>query len=243
MNAPLDFTGDSVLVTGGSKGIGLAIARAFRDAGAEVAITGTRPSAGDYQDDLSGFSYRQALLEDSASVDALIAATDRVDVLINNAGTAVEPPAALTPDGFEKNIDINLNSVFRLSQGLRDRLKSRPGSIVNIASMYSYFGSAAVPGYGASKSAIVQLTKTLAALYASDGIRVNAIAPGWIATDLTAGSRSSEARSRPIVDRTPMRRWGKPEEIAGTALYLASDDLAGFVTGVTIPVDGGYSAV
>ena len=242
MSVTLDYSGHAVLVTGGSNGIGLAIARAFSDAGAEVSITGTRAGGGDYEEDLSGFSYRQVLVEDGEAVDALITATERVDVLVNNAGTAIRAPAALTPEGFEKNIAINLNSVFRLCQGLHGKLKSRPGSIINIASMTSYFASPRVPGYGASKSAILQMTKTLGTLYAADGIRVNAIAPGWIETNLTVPVRAAEELNRPIVERTPMARWGKPQEMAGTALYLASDDLASFVTGVTIPVDGGFSA-
>jgi len=242
MTATFDFSGCAALVTGGSNGIGLAIARAFQAAGAEVSITGTKANVDAYEEDLSQFSYRQVLVEDGESVDALIAATKRVDVLVNNAGTAVRAPEALTPAGFEKNIAINLSSVFRLCQGLHGKLSSRPGSIVNIASMYSYYGSARIPGYGASKAAILQMTKTLAVLYADDGIRVNAIAPGWVETNLTARTRSSAEASRPITERTPMGRWARPDEIAGTALYLASDDLASFVTGVTIPVDGGYGA-
>ena len=241
MTATFDFSGCAVLVTGGSNGIGLAIAQHFANAGAEVAITGTKASASDYASDLSRFSYRQVLLEDSASVEAMIAATERVDVLVNNGGTAIAPPEGFTPEGFEKNMAINLNSVFRTCQGLHDKLKVKPGSIINIASMFSTFASPFIPGYGASKSAIVQLTKTLGALYAGDGIRVNAIAPGWIETNLTAGMWDNENPSDPIVERTPMGRWGKSGEIAGTALYLASSDLASFVTGVTIPVDGGYS--
>ena len=241
MPVTFDFSGYAVLVTGGSNGIGLAIARSFADAGAEVCITGTRSDINDYQDDLTSFCYRQVLVEDSEAIDALIAATKRIDVLVNNAGTAIRAPETYTPEGFEKNIAINLNSVYRLCQGLRHRLQSRPGSIINIASMTSYFASPRVPGYGASKAAILQMTKTLGALYAGDGIRVNAIAPGWIETNLTASLRNTEELSRPIVERTPMKRWGKPEEIAGSALYLASDELASFVTGVTIPVDGGFS--
>ncbi len=242
MAATIDFSGYAVLVTGGSNGIGRAIAQAFRDSGAVVCITGTKSSVGDYDADLSAFSYRQARLEDSTSVDALIAATERVDVLINNAGIGIGRPESLTPEGFDTNLTVNLNAVFRLCQGLHGRLVARPGSVINIASMYSYFGSPWGPAYGASKAAIVNMTKSLAALYADDGIRVNAIAPGWIETNLTAEIYTSPERSRQIIERTPMRRWGKPEEIAGTALYLASDDLANFVTGVTIPVDGGYSA-
>jgi len=236
----LDFTGTAALVTGGSNGIGLAIATAFADAGADVTITGMRAAAGDYDHDLSRFAYRQMRAEDSVQVDALIAATDRVDVLVNNAGTAIRGDEALTPEGFDRNLQINLNAVYRMCHGLRSKLAARPGSIVNIASMTSYISAPRVPGYGASKAAILQLTKTLATLYAGDGIRVNAIAPGWIATNLTVPVRSSDALCEPIIARTSMGRWGKPEEMAGTALYLASDALAGFVTGVTIPVDGGF---
>ncbi|MEM7190578.1 MAG: SDR family oxidoreductase [Pseudomonadota bacterium] len=238
----LDFTGQQVLVTGGSNGIGQAIARGFADAGADVAITGTRADASDYDTDLSGLSYRQLLVQDAAMIDAFIADTGSLDVLVNNAGNTVRGAEGQTPEGFEYNIDINLNSVFRLCQGFRDRLAKRPGSIVNIASMTSYIASPRVPGYGASKAAVLQLTQTLGELYAPDGIRVNAIAPGWIETNLTQAVRNMDGFTDKIIDRTPMSRWGKPEEMAGTALYLASPELAGFVTGVTIPVDGGYIA-
>lgn len=241
MSAKFDFSGHAVLVTGGTTGIGRAIANAFSIAGADVSITGTRPNASDYEDDLTEFSYAQVLLEDSDSVDQFIAETDRVDVLVNNAGAAIDPPLSLTPSGFEKNLAINLSSVFRICQGLHDHLLTKPGNIINIASIYSYFGSAWGPGYGASKSAIVSLTKSLGVLYADDGVRVNAIAPGWIETNMSADSRNAEEPNRRIIERTPMGRWGKPHELAGTALYLASDDLAGFVTGATIAVDGGWS--
>ncbi len=242
MDAEFNFTNRSVLVTGGSNGIGLAIARGFAAAGARVLVTGTRARAEDYGARLEGLGYRQARMEDDASIDALIASIDRLDVLVNNAGTAVRGAEALTPEGFERNVRINLNAVYRLCHGLRPRLAARPGAVVNIASMTSYFASPRVPGYGASKAAIVQLTKSLAALWAQDGIRVNALAPGWIATDLTQVVRETESLNRAILDRTPMGRWGRPEELAGPAMFLASDAAAGFVTGVTIPVDGGYSA-
>jgi len=241
MTATFDYSGYAVLVTGGTRGIGRAIAGAFAGAGAEVTVTGTRGDASAYEEGLSGFGYRQARMEDPSSVDALIAATARVDVLVNNAGTVIRQPEGLMPDAFERTVAVNLSAVFRLCQGLSVKLKARPGCIVNIASMFSYFASPHAPGYGAGKTAIVQLTKSLAALYADDGIRVNAIAPGWTETDLTAPIKADAARDRAVIARTPMGRWARPAEIAGTALYLASDDIAGFVTGVTIPVDGGYS--
>lgn len=141
MTASFDYSGYRVLATGGSNGIGLAIARAFRDAGAEVTITGTRASAQDYEEDLSGFAYRRVMMEEAGEVDELIASTEALDVLVNNAGTAIRAPDAFTPEGFARNIEINLNSVYRLCMGLRDRLAARPGSIVNIASMTSYVSS------------------------------------------------------------------------------------------------------
>ncbi|MEO1494723.1 MAG: SDR family oxidoreductase [Pseudomonadota bacterium] len=240
--ASFDYSGHAVLVTGGSNGIGHAIARAFAEAGADVTITGTRASVDDYQTDLSGLGYRPLRVEDATEVDAFIAETGALDVLVNNAGNAVRGDEGQTPEGFELNMEINLNSVFRLCQGLRSKLAQRPGAIVNIASMTSYLASPRVPGYGASKAAVLQLTKTLGELYAPDGIRVNAIAPGWIETNLTQAPRTMDGFTQTVIERTPMRRWGRPQDLAGTALYLASADLAGFVTGVTIPVDGGYIA-
>jgi len=243
MTATFDFSGKAVLVTGASSGIGLAIAEGFRSAGASVSVTGTRAAAADYPGDLSGFAYHGVDLREAAAVDALAASFDRLDVLVNNAGMTYRAAEALVPENFETVIDVNLNAVYRLCQRLRPLLQASDGAIINIASMTSYFGSPRVPGYGASKAAVLQLTKSLAALYAADGIRVNAIAPGWIETKLTVPVRETEQLNRPIIERTPLGRWGQPAEMAGTALFLASPDAAGFITGVTIPVDGGYSAV
>lgn len=243
MGVSFDYSGYAVVVTGGSNGIGYAVARAFKAAGADVTITGTRAIAAEYDTDLSGLSYRQLIVEDADAVDAFAAGLDRADVLVNNAGGAVRGDDAHSPEGFERNIDINLNSVFRLSQGLRGALAERPGSIINIASVTSYLASPRVPGYGASKAAVLQLTKSLGELYAPEGIRVNAIAPGWTETNLTKPLHDLNDFDKGIIARTPLGRWAKPEEMTGTVLYLASPDLASFVTGVTIPVDGGYIAV
>ena len=243
MTASFDFSGSEVLVTGGSNGIGQAIARGFHAAGARVSITGTKASAGDYADDLSAFSYHGVNMLDVPAVEALAASFDRLDVLVNNAGTTFRGAAALEPENFEATIDINLNSVYRLCHRLQPKLAASGGSIINIASMTSYFGSPRGPGYGASKSAILQMTKSLGALWAESGVRVNAIAPGWISTNLTAPIQDMPEIADPILQRTPMGRWGRPDEMIGTALFLASSDAAGFITGVTIPVDGGYCAL
>ena len=240
MSAQFDFSGKSVLVTGGSSGIGLAIAQGFLDAGAGVTVTGTADDTSGYPADLSAFTYHGVNMLDVDGVEALAGSFDSLGVLVNNAGMTFRGEEALLPENFEATIDINLNAVYRLSHRLHPLLKISGGSIINIASMTSYFGSPRVPGYGASKSAILQMTMTLGALWAKDGVRVNAIAPGWIDTKMTGPVQANPAIADPIVARTPMDRWGRPEEMAGTALFLASNDIASFVTGVTIPVDGGY---
>lgn len=240
--ATFDFSGKAVLVTGGSSGIGLAIAQAFAKAGAAVTITGTKAAASDYPDDLGAFAYRQCDMTDTDQVEALAAATDRLDVLVNNAGTNIRGAQAFEPDSFATLIDLHLNSVFRLSMRLAPKLFETRGSVVNIASMTTYFGSPHAPGYGAAKAAVAQLTKTLAGLWADKGVRVNAIAPGWVATKLTGPVQNNEDFNRRILERTFMDRWSEPEEMAGPVLFLADNDAASFVTGVTLPVDGGYSS-
>ena len=184
MTATFDFSGHAVLVTGRTSGIGLAIARAFRDAGAQVAITGTRAGPGDYDVDLSGLAYQRADMADLEALPGLAASFPRLDVLVNNAGTAVrEDP--LSETAFERTIDINLNSVYRLSHLFRERLKVGPGSIVNIASMTSYFASPRVPGYGASKAAVRSWGEGLRGRLRPHGIAVNVICPGFVVSRIT----------------------------------------------------------
>jgi len=242
-----DFAGRAALVTGGSSGIGNAIARAFRDAGAAVTVTGTRAAAADYGTDMAGMDYRRLGMADRAGIAALAAGLPALDILVNNAGMAIRGEAGYAPDAFEAVLDVNLNGAWRLAHGVLPLLEAsgrdgRGPSVVNIASMTSFFSSPRTLGYGASKAAIVQVTQTLATVWAPAGIRVNAVAPGWIATPLTTGVRANETVNRQIIERTPMARWGLPEEIAGAVLFLASD-AAGFVTGTTLPVDGGFSAM
>ena len=176
----------------------------------------------------------------STALERVVDDAGPLDVLINCAGTALREREH-TADGFEEVIRINLLSAQRACFAAQAGLKAKGGSIVNIASMSSYAGFPTVPGYGASKTAIVSLTKSLAMLWAADGIRVNAIAPGWVETNLTAAVQADKTRFNAIIARTPMRRFSKPDEMAGAVLFLTSVQ-AGFITGVTLPVDGGYSA-
>lgn len=241
------YTGARVLVTGGTSGIGYAIATAFADAGATVTVTGTRPAATDYDCELSRFAYRQLQVEDRAQVDAVAAGLDGLDILVNNAG-AVWPGgrSEYEPETFERAIRINLLAGYNMSHACREKLAAstlRGGSsIIGIASLSSYFAVAVVPGYGAAKAALVQLAKTLATEWADDGIRVNNVAAGHTITRMTGHMPDDEQANASVIGRTPLKRWGEPEEIAAAVLFLASAQ-ASFVTGETLIVDGGYSVV
>lgn len=240
-----DFSGCRVLVTGGTSGIGAAIAAAFREAGAQVTITGTRPSPSDYPQDLSGSTYRGLELTDPAAIERCAASLETLDVLVNNAGANFPGGRnEAEPDVFEEAVAINLFGAYRLAVACHPHLaRSRlegGASCINLASMSSYFAVPIVPGYGAAKAAIVQMTKNLAVRWASDGVRVNAVAPGLVESKMTAPMKGVEALERPHMERTPLRRWGTPEDIAPTVLFLASP-AARFITGQTLPVDGGYS--
>ncbi len=245
MGLSFDFGGRRVLVTGGTSGIGLAVASDFANSGAEVIITGTRDASENYDADLSALDYRRLEITDSEGIEALAASFDRLDVLVNNAGRSLPGGRSeYEPEVFEQAIAINLTGAFRLSMALHGALKasSAPGgaAVVNLASMASYFGITIVPGYGAAKAGIVQMTKTLAAAWAADGVRVNAVAPGHVVTNMTRPMAESEEMSRPALERTPMGRWGEAREVSPALLFLASP-AASFITGQTLAVDGGYS--
>lgn len=244
-NPRFDYHGAQALVTGATSGIGAGIAAAYRDAGAEVTITGTRASASEYSADLAGYRYLQLRLEDNQDIERVAAALPRLDILVNNAGGNFAAQNEYEPEIFERSVRVNLLSAYRMAHACRPKLagsRLRGGaSIVGIASMTSYFAVEVVPGYGAAKGGLVQLTKTLAVAWAKERIRVNAVACGLIHSRMTDGFLSMPD-SEPSRLRTPMQRFGTPVEVAGAVLFLTSE-AAGFITGQTLPVDGGFSVM
>ncbi|HEX6723512.1 MAG TPA: SDR family oxidoreductase, partial [Burkholderiaceae bacterium] len=227
------MTKRTVLITGATSGIGAGIARAFAAAGDAVVATGATEAEVVAARGQSGIDARQLDVRDDAAVRALVEGLGELDVVVNCAGV-IRRNAEHDPAVFADTLDINLTGTMRVCAAARAGLKARAGCIVNTASMLSFFGGPLVPGYSASKGGVAQLTKSLAIAYAADGIRVNAIAPGWIATPLTQALQDDPARSGPIVARTPLGRWGTPEDVAGPVLFLCSD-AARFVTGVVLP--------
>lgn len=240
-----DFSGTHVVVTGGSNGIGLGIATAFADSGADVTITGTRAASSEYDHDLSRFDYRPLDMRDSEALAAFAGSLDSLDVLVNNAGANLVARNEWQPDVFEEAVRINLFGSFHLAVTCKELVAKSAldggGSILNIASMSAFIAVPLVPGYGAAKAGIVQITKNLGVAWARDNVRVNAVAPGLIESNMTSVMKGIEALEKPEMDRTPMGRWGTPEDIAPAYLFLASP-AARFITGQTLCVDGGYSA-
>jgi NAD(P)-dependent dehydrogenase (short-subunit alcohol dehydrogenase family) len=228
-----------VLVTGGTSGIGAGIASAFVAEGARVWATGaTAAEVESAKAARPAVEHRVLDVRDGGAVSSLVQSLGELDVVVNCAGV-INRGTEHEAEAFARTVDINLNGTMRVCAAARPGLVARRGCIVNTASMLSFFGGGLVPGYSASKGGVAQLTKSLAIAYAVDGIRVNAVAPGWIATPLTQALQDDPARSAPILARTPLGRWGTPEDIAGPVLFLCSP-AARFVTGVVLPVDGGY---
>jgi 2-dehydro-3-deoxy-D-gluconate 5-dehydrogenase len=246
-----DLTGRVAVVTGGNGGIGRGIALGLAEAGAAVAVWGRNDGKNQsVLSELKAIGVRSmGLVVDMTNRAGLEPAVNRVEselgsinILVNNAGVASLSGGVMNekPEDWDRVIETQLNSVFLLSKlAAQSMMRQKSGKIINIASMYSFFGSGLVPSYSAAKGGIVQLTKSMAIEFAPHNIQVNAIAPGWIETDMTAPVRTTPMNDE-IIARTPAGRWGQPEEVAGAAVYLASR-ASDFVTGDTIRVDGGYA--
>jgi len=246
-----DLTGRVAVVTGGNGGIGRGIALGLAEAGAAVAVWGRNDEKNQrVLSESKAIGVRSmALMVDMTNRAGLGPAVDKVqselgsvNILVNNAGIASLSGGVMNekPEDWDRVIETQLSSVFLLSKlAAQSMIRQKIGKIINIASMYSFFGSGLVPSYSAAKGAIVQLTKSMAIEFAPHNIQVNAIAPGWIETDMTAPVRTTPMNDE-ILARTPAGRWGQPEEVAGAAVYLAAR-ASDFVTGDTILVDGGYA--
>jgi 3-oxoacyl-[acyl-carrier protein] reductase len=238
----LDFTGKRVLVIGGSSGIGNGIARAFLARGAEVHVWGTRERKEDYSRDegsvLDGLHYHKVDLGHGEELAAYDPPFDRLDVLVQSQGIVLYRRAEFELTEFRRVIEINLNSVMACAMKFRDSLAAARGSMIILSSVAAFLATKGNPAYNASKAGVSGLTRNLAQAWAADGVRVNGIAPGLVATKLARVTTENEARLKSTLQRIPLGRLGTVEEMAGVALFLASA-LSSYVVGQTIVVDGG----
>ena len=238
----IDLSEKVALITGGASGIGYSIALSYLEAGAEVIVTAkTDESVKNCVVNTEYGSLKIFKLDvtNDISIEKLFSEIDKLDILVNNAGI-VKRGLEYRVETFAEVINTNLMGIMRMSHEALPKLALSHGNIINIASVWSFFGSPISPGYTASKTGVVGLTRSLANGWAEHKVRVNCIAPGWIETKLNKELRSDKEQYDKIKDRTPMKRWGNPKEIAGAAVYLVSEK-ASFTTGTTIIVDGGYS--
>ncbi|WP_142850940.1 2-dehydro-3-deoxy-D-gluconate 5-dehydrogenase KduD [Telmatospirillum sp. J64-1] len=253
MSGRFSLAGKVALVTGGASGIGQAIAIGMAEAGADVAVTANRRGADETVAGIEQAGRRALVLPvdlaglDTSGAEALLDKVAEelgpVNILVNNAGIIRRAPAADYPDeDWQAVMAVNLDAVWRLSRAAGKRMLARKqGSIISIASLLSYQGGVFVPAYAAAKHAVAGLTKALANEWAGQGVNVNAIAPGYIATANTAALQADETRNRQILERIPAGHWGSPEDIAGSAVFLASP-AARYVHGHVLTVDGGWMA-
>ncbi|WP_120338847.1 SDR family oxidoreductase [Cryobacterium soli] len=249
--SPFDLTGTLAVVTGAKRGIGFAMAEALAAAGADIiGVSATLEASGSaieqrvtalgrsFTARAVDFADRAAVLEFAGWLEGL---ERPVDVLVNNAGTIERAPAAVHPlDSWDRVLEVNLSSQFVLSQAVgRSMLARGRGKIIFTVSLLSFQGGVTVPGYAASKSAIAGLTRALSNEWAGQGVTVNAIAPGYIATDNTQALQDDADRSRSILERIPAGRWGRADDLGGATVFLASS-AADYVSGIVLPVDGGW---
>lgn len=244
VSGDLDFTGKTVLVVGGSSGIGNGIAQGFRARGADVHVWGTRASAADYVgqegSDLTGLGYTQV---DAGSTESIAAAQlpfERLDVLVHSQGTVLYKRQEFEAAGWDKVMSVNLDSIMQISMRCHNQLAATKGSIIVVSSVGAFRSTMGNPAYAASKAGAVSLVKTLGLAWAGEGIRVNGIAPSLVDTKMTKVTMDHADRRDRALTKIPIGRFGSVEEMAGVALFLASP-LAGYVCGQTIVVDGGLT--
>lgn len=225
----------TAVITGGGTGIGLATAQHLLSQGWHVIAGGI-----DHEEPLSdGLDFHPCDVTDESDLADLMDRAERIDALVNCAGI-IRQAEEWEPATFNKVLDVNLTASMAAATAARAKLRDAGGSIVNLASMWSWFGSANAPAYAASKGGIVALTRSLAVAWGPEGIRCNAIAPGWVNTRMGAGARNNPAREPAITARIPLGRWAEPSEIANVIGFLVSRDAA-YINGALLPVDGGYS--
>ncbi|MFA3792035.1 2-dehydro-3-deoxy-D-gluconate 5-dehydrogenase KduD [Aliiglaciecola sp. SL4] len=253
MSNMFDLSGKVALVTGASRGLGRAIALGLAKAGADIiAVASKKENVAETVAEIEKLGISKVVAlgceQDKPEqvkklVDDAIAAYGKVDILVNNAGTIRRAPAEdFSDEDWDLVMEANINGVFRLSRGIgKHMLANGSGKIINIASLLSFSGGITVPAYSASKGAVMQLTKALANEWAEKGLNVNAIAPGYFATDNTSALRADKERNDSISARIPAGRWGEPEDLAGAAIFLASS-ASDYVNGHTLLVDGGWMA-
>ena len=230
-----------VLISGGTSGIGLCLAKAFAHLGAQVTATGAslkRLDAARSDVEARAVRFERLDVRDRRAIDAFVGTFERLDVLVNAAGVA-KPETEYEEDGFLDVMDVNLNSVMRMSMAARPLLARSKGAIVNFASMLSFVVDDGVPAYCASKTGVIGLTRVLAHRFGPEGIRVNAIAPGYHKTDMTEALWSDPVPAAKIAAKAALKRWGTVEDLIGAVVFLCSP-AAKFVTATTLPVDGGY---
>jgi 3-oxoacyl-[acyl-carrier protein] reductase len=239
-----DFTGQTVLVVGGSSGIGNGIARAFLDRGATVHVCGTRQSAADYEgeegSDLEGLHYTRVDVSDPAALEAYSPAFKTLNVLVLSQGTVVYARGEFKREGWDRVISVNLNSVMNCAMKFKPYLAACRGSLIIVSSISGLHSNRANPAYAASKAGVINLTRTLGHAWAAEGIRVNGIAPGLVNTKLTRVTTEHPRRLADSLAQIPLGRLGEPSEMGGAALFLASS-LASYIVGQTIAVCGGIS--